>query len=65
MPVASPLSVTEVRLSEGELSRRLLVDRAAAVGRCGGVAASVEESSLIFAWKAMTTAAESAMRRAE
>ena len=53
----SPPSVIKARLTEGEFSRPLFVDPAAV----GVVAAFVEGSSLFFAWKAMTTAAESAM----
>ena len=61
MPDASPLSVIEDSLSDGEFSRPLFVDPAAAVDHCGVEAASEEDCSLFFAWKAMTTAAESAM----
>ena len=52
--LALPLPVVEARLglNDGEFSRLVFVDPEVE---------SAEDSSLFFAWKAMTTAAESAM----
>ena len=52
--VSSPVVEARLGLSDGEFCRLVLVDPAI-------VDPELEDSSLFFAWKAMTTAAESAM----